>query len=196
MKSRILMGVASVMMLVFFAGCDKVPQEQIDATRVAIESARAAEADIYVPAEYAALQNEMKTAMAAIEAENSKTFKNFKEERLQLEAVAAKVEEVKANAAVAKDQVKAEVEGLMAEVNTLLATNKELMAKAPKGKEGKAVLEEMRNEITVVEGAVAEATALFEQGKFMDARNRVKAAIEQVNNINTELGEAIAKVKK
>lgn len=190
------MGVASVMMLVFFAGCDKVPQEQIDATRLAIESVRAAEADVYVPAEYAALQNEMKTAMAAIEAENSKTFKNFKEEKVQLEAVVAKVEVVKANAAVAKEQVKAEVDGLFVELNNLLTANKDLMAKAPKGKEGKAVLEEMRNEIVVVEGAVAEATALVEQGKYMAARDKVKAAIDQVNTINTELTDAIAKVRK
>lgn len=196
MKSRILMGVASLMMLVFLASCGKIPQEKIDAAKAAIESVRAAEADIYVPAEFAALQNQMNTTMASIEAENSKTFKNFKEQTLQLENIIASTTGIIENANAAKEVVRLETEGLFTEVTTVMAENKDLMAKAPKGKEGAAVLEEMRNEITVIEGSVAEATAMFEQGKFMAARDKVKAAIESVKGINTELQDAIAKVKR
>jgi len=54
------------MMLMFLAGCGKVPQEQIDAARLSIESAKAAEADVYVPAEFTAIQNEMNVIMTSI----------------------------------------------------------------------------------------------------------------------------------
>lgn len=196
MKRKILFGFASLMMLALLAGCGKVPQEQIDAARLAIESAKASEADVYVPAEYTALQNELNSIMTAIETENSKTFKNFKEQTAQLNELAVSADKVKENAAVVKEQLGVEVQGLLTEINNLIAENKELMTKAPKGKEGAAVLEEIRNEMLVIEGAVAEANTMFAEGKYMAARDKVNAAIENVNTINTELKDAIAKVKR
>jgi hypothetical protein len=196
MKRKILFGLASVTMLVFLTGCGKVPQEQIDAARLSIESAKAAEADIYVPAEFTAMQNEMNAIMTSIEAENSKTFKNFKEQTTQLNELAARADKVKENAAVVKDQLGVEVQGFFTEINNLIAENKDLMTKAPKGKEGAAVLEEIRNEMLVIESAVAEANTLYAQGKYMAARDKVNAAIENVKAINTELKDAIAKVRR
>jgi hypothetical protein len=196
MKRKILFGFASLLMLALLAGCGKVPQEQIDAARLAIESAKASEADVYVPAEYTALQNELNSIMTAIETENSKTFKNFKEQTAQLNELAVSADKVKENAAVVKEQLGVEVQGLLTEINNLIAENKELMTKAPKGKEGAAVLEEIRNEMLVIEGAVAEANTMFAEGKYMAARDKVNAAIENVNTINTELKDAIAKVKR
>lgn len=196
MKRKILFGFASIMMLVFLTGCGKVPQEQIDAARISIESAKASEADIYVPVEYSALQNEMNSIMTAIETENSKTFKNFKEQITQLNELAVSAGKIKENAAIAKEQLGVEVQGLITEINNLINENKDLMTKAPKGKEGAAVLEEIRNEILVIEGAVADVNTMFAEGKYMAARDKVNAAIENVNTINTELKDAIAKVKR
>jgi len=196
MKSKLVIGFASFMMLVMLAGCGKVPQEQIDAARNAIESARVAEADVYVPADFAALQNEMKAIMANIEAENSKTFKNFKDAKLQLENLVTSAAKVQESAAVVKEQTGVEVQGLLVEINNLIAENKDLITKAPKGKEGAAVLEEIRNEMNVIEGAVAEANNMYQEGKYMAARDKIKAAMENANSINAELKEAIAKVRR
>ncbi|MBE0661453.1 MAG: hypothetical protein IH597_03210 [Bacteroidales bacterium] len=196
MKRKILFGFASLMMLALLAGCGKVPQEQIDSANLAIESAKAAEADVYAPTEYAALQNDMNAIMTSIEAENSKTFKNFKEQTTQLTNLTVTADQVKANAAVAKEQVGVEVQELFTVINNLIAENKDLMTKAPKGKEGAAVLEEIRNEMVVIEGAVAEANTLYAEGKYMAARDKVNAAIENVTAINAELNDAIAKVKR
>lgn len=196
MKSKLVIGFASVMMLVMLAGCGKVPQEQIDAARMALESARVAEADVYVPTDFAALQDEMKAIMANIEAENSKTFKNFGDAKMQLENLVTSAAKVQENAAVVKEQTGVEVQGLMTEINNLIAENKDLMTKAPKGKEGAAVLEEIRNEMTVIESAVAEANTMFGEGKYMAARDKIKAAMDNASSINTELKEAIAKVRR
>jgi hypothetical protein len=193
MKRKILFGFASVMMLVFFASCGKVPQEQIDAANAAIESARLAEADIYVPAEFAALTDSLNASMAAIETQNSKTFKNFKEPKMQLERIVAASVTLQENAVTAKAQLRMETEVLISEVNALIVETKELMVQAPKGKEGAAALELISNELTVTEGTVAEATSLFNEEKFMAANEKAKAAMGNVMAINTELKEAIAK---
>ena len=69
------------------------------------------------------------------------------------------------------------------------------MTKAPRGKEGAAVLEQIKTESAGIEASVAEAQGLFDKGTYMDALNKIKAATVSANNINTELKDAIAKVK-
>jgi hypothetical protein len=83
----------------------------------------------------------------------------------------------------------------MTEVKAVIEENKTLMTKAPRGKEGAAVLEQIKTEMTTIEASVVEAQALYDKGSFMDALNKVKAAKESATGINTELKDAIAKVK-
>jgi hypothetical protein len=50
--------------------------------------------------------------------------------------------------------------------------------------------------MTTIDGTVVEAQGLFDKGTYMDALNKIKAAKERATGINTELKEAIAKVKR
>jgi len=195
MKNKVLMGLATVAMVAFLSSCGKVPQAQIDATNAAIEAAKTAEAAVYVPAEFAAVQDSMNAINADIEAQNSKLFKKFGPAKLKLDATLALANQVAANAAVKKEEVKKEVETLMTEIKTVIEENKTLMKKAPRGKEGAAVLEQIKTEMTTIEGSVVEAQGMYDKGTFMDALNKVKAAKERAVGINTELKDAIAKVK-
>lgn len=195
MKKRIVLAFASVAMLAFLSGCGKVPQVQIDAANAAVLAAQAAEADVYVPAEFAALQDSLNAALQEVETQKAKTFKRFGAVTVRLEAIAPAAEIVIANAAAAKEVVRLEATTLFEETAVLLAENVELMKKAPRGKGGAAVLEAIKNETLVIEGSIAEARAMFEQGNYMGARERVKAAKESVLAINTELKDAIAKVR-
>ena len=98
--------------------------------------------------------------------------------------------------AVKKDAVKAEVTTLLTDIKTVIEENKTLITKAPRGKEGAAVLEQIKAEMTTIEGSVVEAQDLFDKGSYMDALNKIKAAQERAAGINTELKEAIAKVRR
>ena len=69
------------------------------------------------------------------------------------------------------------------------------MKKAPRGKEGAAVLEQIKTEMTAIEASAAEAKGMYDAGKYMDASNKIKAAKDSATRINTELNDAIAKVK-
>ncbi|NLA48651.1 MAG: hypothetical protein GX876_04215, partial [Bacteroidales bacterium] len=59
MKKRVLMGLAIISMVVVLTSCGKKPQVEIDAVNAAIEAAKSAEADVYLPAEFAALQDSL-----------------------------------------------------------------------------------------------------------------------------------------
>lgn len=196
MKGKVFTVIAAAMMLLVLAGCGKAPQAEIDAANAAIESAKAAQADIYVPVEFGQLKDSLNAAMADVEAGNSKVFKNYKGATVKLGAIVTTASEVSQKAAVRKDEVKAEGEALLASLTAVIAENNDLIGKAPKGKEGAAVLEEIKAEMTVIEGVVAEATTLHANGEYMAALDKFKAANENATGINTELKEAIAKVRR
>ncbi len=195
MKNKVLMGLAAIVMVAVLSSCGKKPQAEIDATNAAIEAAKTAEAAVYLPAEFAAVQDSMTAIMADVAAQESKLFKKFGPAKVKLEATLALANQVAANAAVKKEEVKKETEASMTAIKAVITENLDLMKKAPRGKEGAAVLEQIKTEMATIEASVVEAQGLYDKGSYMDALNKVKAANERAVGINTELKDAIAKVK-
>ncbi len=195
MKKRVLMGLAIMSMVVVLTSCGKKPQVEIDAVNAAIEAAKSAEAATYLPAEFAALQDSLNSVMTAITAKEGKMFKNFKTEIAKLGEVTALANTVTANVAAKKEEVKAEVSGMMTSIKTVIDENALLIPKLPRGKEGAAVIEQIKAEVATVDAAVAEAQGLFDKGSFMDAMNKIKAAKEKAEGLNAEVKEVLTKAR-
>ena len=68
-----------------------------------------------------------------------------------------------------------------------------MVAKAPRGKEGKAALEAISSDITVAETTVTEVEALLANGDLLGSNDKIKAAKEKATAIKAELEDAIAK---
>jgi hypothetical protein len=182
-------------MVAVLSGCGKKPQAEIDATNAAIEAAKAAEANVYLPAEFAAVQDSMNAAMAAIEAKEGKLFKGMAAEKEKLTAVTALANDVAAKVAAKKEEVKKEAETLLNDIKTVLAENTKLVPKLPKGKEGAAVIEQIKADLANVDAAVADAQGAYDKGAFMDALNKIKAAKEKADGLNAEIKEALTKAR-
>ena len=195
MKKRVLMGLAIMSMVVVLTSCGKKPQVEIDAVNAAIEAAKSAEAATYLPAEFAALQDSLNSVMTAITAKEGKMFKNFKTEIAKLGEVTALANTVTANVAAKKEEVKAEVSGMMTSIKTVIDENALLIPKLPRGKEGAAVIEQIKADVATVDAAVAEAQGLFDKGAFMDAMNKIKAAKEKADGLNAEVKEVLTKAR-
>ena len=193
MKNKILMGLAAIAMVAVLSSCGKKPQVEIDATTAAIEAAKTAEAAVYVPAEFAAVQDSMTAIMADIAVQESKLFKKFGPAKLKLAETLTAANQVAANAAVKKEEVKKEVETLMTAIKTVVEENTALMKKAPRGKEGAAVLESMKADMVTIEASIVEAQGMYDKAAYMDALNKAKAANAKATEINTVLNDAIAK---
>lgn len=196
MKNKIFMGMAAILMVAVLASCGKKPQAEIDAANVAVEAAKTAEAPVYLPAEFAAVQDSMNAINAEIQVQESKLFKKFGPVKAKLEQTTNLANQVAANTAVKKEEVKKEVEASIAGLKTTVEDNKTLVTKAPRGKEGAAVLEQIKTEMATIETSAAEAQAMYDKGAYMDALNKVKASNERAVSINTELKDAIARVRK
>lgn len=195
MKNKILLGLAAVAMVAILASCGKAPQAEIDATNAAIAAAQAAEANVYLPADFAALQDSMSAINAAVEAQNGKLIKKFGPVKEQLARTLAAANQVTANVAVKKDEVKKEAETLLNDIKAVVAENAKLLPKLPKGKEGAAVIEQIKADLGTVDASVAEAQASFDKGTYMDAFNKIKAAKDKADSLNAEIKAALTKAK-
>jgi hypothetical protein len=196
MKNKVLMGLAAIAMVAFLSSCGKVPQTEIDATNAAIAAAQAAEANVYVPVEFTALQDSMNAINAAVEAQKSKLFKKFGPVKVNLAKTLTLANTVAADAAAKKDEVKKEAGTLLNDIKAVIDENNKLITKAPRGKEGAAVIEQIKADMVTINASVVDAQALYDKGTYMDALNKIKAAKEKADGINTELKDAIAKVHK
>ena len=67
MKKSISYGIAALMAAAVFSGCGKMPQAEIDRANAAIDSARIAGADLYLPDAYNALVDSMNATMVLTE---------------------------------------------------------------------------------------------------------------------------------
>jgi len=194
MKNRFFLAIATVAAVALMASCAKVPQEALDAASAALDSAKTVQTDVYFPAEFAALNDSLTVMLQNIETQKSKSAKDFKAIKANAEAITLKAGELTAGVEAKKAEVKAEAETMMAGATALLDEAKALILKAPKGKEGKAVIEEINNELTVIETSLTDAKTLFDGGtNYVEVVDKVKAATEGLNGIIAELKEAMAK---
>ncbi len=181
--------------VVMLTSCGKAPQAELDALTAAIEDARTNGADVFLPAEFAALQDSMNVINQLVEEQKGKLFGNYKNVTAKVAELTATAATVKGNIEAKKEAVKGEVDNLMVEVTTLVGQAKGLVARAPKGKEGAAAVEAIKTEIGVVETAVSEAAGKLTAGDLMGTLDQLKAAKEKITSITDELKKVFEKAK-
>jgi hypothetical protein len=191
---KILAVVPAVLVLAMMVGCAKPPQPSIDAANAALASAKTAEAADYAADSLkgaedavAALQTELKT-----QEEKFALFRSYKKAEELAASAKAAGEKAAADAAAAKEAAKNAATQGLAELKTALDEAKMALDKAPKGKGTQADLEMMKNDLTGVESAVAEAENALNAGKYKDAQAKIDAAKQTVANTKSAIEQAVA----
>ena len=93
-----------------------------------------------------------------------------------------------------KEALKQEALAALDGLKQMYAESQELLSKAPKGKEGRAVLEQIGGELKVIEGTINEIeTTLAGDANFKQVLAKENATQKSISDINTELSDAIAK---
>jgi hypothetical protein len=189
---------ALVLMVVLASGCAKLPQAELDAANAAVDSAKIVEAHRYLADEFNALSDSLNATNVAIEAQKSKLFisRNYNDITEKLVKITADIKDLKVKAEERKAQVSTEVQDTLALLNALITEDKALLAKAPKGKEGKAALEAIQNDITVLEASVTEINTLITNGDYLTAQDKTNASKAKAEAIKEELNAAISKTRR
>ena len=195
MKSKLIMFIALIGLAVMFSSFASVPQTKIDAVTSAIDSVKSVGGDVFVPEVYKALTDSFAVVTTSVETEKAKWFPTYKKVNATLDVLAQAAVDALAKTEARKAELKTENDALVTEVKGLLATNLELLKKAPKGKEGREALEAIKGDLEVSTTSVAESETLIANGDILGANNKLKAVKDRVDSIKTELETAIGKVK-
>src|SRR5665647_1524203 len=168
MKSKLIIAIAAMGIAVLFSSCAKVPQTEIDAATAAIQSTKDAGADLYVPEAYQAMVDSMKSANEKVEVAKAKWFPNYTKAKNLLAVVNQMAVDTKSKTTT-----------MIGEVKALVAENTALIAKAPRGKEGKEALEAIKSDNAVAETTVTEVESLLANCDLLGADSKIKAAKEK-----------------
>ncbi len=178
-----------------FTSCAKPPQAEIDAAKAALEQAKAAQADKYVEADFLAVQDSLNAVLVEVEAQSSKLFKSYGKAKEKLVVITTNATELVAKTEVRKEEIKTEVAAAQTAVAALLEEDNALLAKAPKGKEGKEAIEAIKLDLAGITASVAEVDGLLASGDLLGAQTKINAAQQKATEINTELKAVLDKAK-
>jgi hypothetical protein len=175
------------LMLVALASCDSLPQDQVDEATAALDAAKKAEADKYVPEMYNAAKQALDKAMAVVKEEDSAMFGNFDEARNLLTAAKTAADQAAQAVSAKKEEVKAEVQALLAKVPAEVKAAMDAWRRAPRGKGTREALEQIKAEIAQAEAAQAEVNTAVANGDYLTAKQKVQAISKKLQDIQAEL---------
>jgi hypothetical protein len=198
MKKVFLLAVIAIA-LVVMAGCSKPPEAEMAAAQSALNNAKAAEAEQYAPQAFRMLSDSLNGATAKKTEQDGKfaLFRSYGESKAMFERVAGMSADVISQANAEKERVKQEVAGMMTEIKGMLDSAMALLDKAPKGKDNKAELELIKNDLTNLGSEYTVAEGDFNGGKYLVARTKFESIKSRAANITAEICKAYeAKGKK
>jgi len=183
--------------LLAIAGCSKPPEAEMQAAQAAIDAARTAEAEQYVPDVFRVSSDTLNAANAAKQEQDSKfaLFRSYGKSKEMFIRAKALADNAATEAAAEKERVRVQVEGLITQAQAAIDSASAALAKAPKGKGNKAEIELIKNDLAGLGAQFEEAKNNYTAGKYLVARSKVEAVTQKANSIINEIGMAAAKKK-
>ncbi len=171
-------------------GCAKVPEAELAEAKKSMESANAVEADKYAESELQFAQEAFNAAMAEIEKQNSANVlsRNYERAKELLAKVSSQATMAANSATSGRARAKTEVQTAVEKLKVLIAETRNLLARTPKGKSGKADVGAIQEGVTLVESALADVEQLASKGDYASAREKVAAGITKLESLKNELG--------
>ena len=194
-SQRCVVGIAGVATILFI-GCAQPPTEQLGAAQKAVDAAKASGATEYAKEDFTALEQQF--VLAKDELANQEKalsiFRSYTDADKMLGKVVEAGGSVAAKAAQNKEAAKTAALGMEKEAQKAVASAKELMAKAPTGKE-RAAVETIKQDLSGLETSVGAVRQLIEKEDYLGAEVQAKALKEKVVAVSGEIQNAIDKAK-
>lgn len=171
----------------FLVSCGEVPQQAIDEAKAELDAAKTAEADRYVPDMYNAANKSYQDAMAIVDKEKEAMFSNYDDALPLLQAAKEGAMNAKNAVAGAKEKVKAEVDGLIAQFPAEIKATRQAWQRAPRGKGSREALAAMKQDIDDAEASIAKINSTVESGDYLAARQQAQQLMSKIKQLQGEL---------
>jgi hypothetical protein len=180
-----------------FAACASAPTAEITATKAAVTTAQTDDVRTYAADSLKAAEDEMSKALAEVQTQDGKFFisRDFKQASTMLKSAKDLAEKAVGDAQANKAKAKSDAEAALAALPQSIEEAKKALAKAPKGKDTKADLEAMQNDLKVAEEALTEANTALSNGQYKDALTKAESAKEKTAAIIDQVQKALEKIR-
>jgi len=186
-----------VLLMFILAGCAKQPTEDINTAQKAVEAARAAGGEKYIPEDSKKVDDNLAAALNEIKAQDSKfaLSRNYDKAKQMLAQVKADAEKVKTDVPSKKEEAKKNALAGQEAARASVKEAKALLAKAPMGKGARADIEALKGDIKGLEDSVPELQQLIDKEDYVVATDKAKAIKEKADGVSNQIKEAMQKVK-
>lgn len=195
-SSQQIAGAVLVAAMLLMNGCAQPPTEQLAAAQKAVDAAKAAGATDYAKEDFTALEQQLAIAKdeLAVQEKTLSIFRSYADADKMLIKLVETGRQVAAKAAQNKEAAKTAVLAMEREAQQTVASAKDLMEKAPTGKE-RASLEVIKQDIAGLESSLNAVHQLIEMGDYLGADVRAKSVKIKGAAVSVEIHRAIDKAK-
>ena len=187
----LVLAIAAVFLI---AGCSKPPAEQLDSATASIKDLTASGAEKYAPEDLKKLNDQVAAANAEIKSQEGKFFKNYDKPKEMLAKVSADAQALKPTLAVKKEEAKKNATAAQDAAKTAVEEAKNLLAKAPVGKESRADIEAMKADVKGLDDGLAEVQTLVTSEDYRTATDKAKAITDKATGVSGQVKQAMEKV--
>ncbi|HOX26924.1 MAG TPA: hypothetical protein PLL30_14185 [Candidatus Krumholzibacteria bacterium] len=197
-NGKMVLGILAGLLILALSGCADAPAEKIQATQAALDSAKAAAAEKYASASWMQAQDMMNQAQAELQAQEKKLglFRSYGKSEELLAAAQLQAEKAAQEAVAAKEAARQATVSALEAARTELQATVDLLATAPRGKDTKAEIESMQQELASLATVLDQAATLVPAEDFDGARAQIEQVNAKVAEIKADVMAAIAKVKR
>jgi hypothetical protein len=185
---------ALAMAVAMFTGCAKAPTQELNDAQAAISAAAAAGATKYAVEQLKTVNDGIAAANAAIKEQEGKFFKNYDKAKEVLAKTKADADALKASIPARKEAAKNAATAAQNEAVAAVDGAKKLLAKAPKGKGTSSDLAAFKADLTGLDSALAEVSALITSEDFFPAADKANQVKAKAGEISAQIEAAMAKV--
>jgi hypothetical protein len=196
MIRKMIKMLAFAVIAVMLVSCSDYPTELINAANEAVTDLSIVQPEVYATEVFANLNDSLTGAITIAEKQKSNwVFSNYGKVKDQLNGVISYAEVVKIQAIENKTNVEAEINSIMVNIRTLNDENAILITKAPRGKEGRAAVLAIQNDIATINVEYEFVKPQIETSKnLFEILDRVKAIEIKAVSINQELKDVISEI--
>ena len=186
--------VAIFMTTVFFS-CAKAPSQAVVKTQLAVDEAKALEADIYFPLKFMALRDSLNVAVALIDQEKSSFFlgRNYERAETLLLDVHAEITALTEKTALKKEETKLEVKQMFVDMKIAIDDMRSTMQGAAKVRNNRKLINTAEFEIVLIESEMPIINQLLEGGQYLTAWNKATEKLEKLSQLNQDFLAAVAR---
>jgi outer membrane murein-binding lipoprotein Lpp len=187
-----------VVTVALVSGCAKAPREAMDSASNLLTQAETQEADVYAPEQFKAAQDSFAAAQTEIDLQAGKfaMVRDYDRASELLAAASRLATEAAETGVTRKEEMRVETEDLLAQARAAGAEARDLLQKAPTGKEGRVALVAIGQDVDSLDALFVEVEQLLASDDILHAHERAQAALEKAQGLTGELQHAIEKTSR